>query len=154
MPYSQIVSSVQTLVEPIIEELGLELVEVFYGNENGRWILRLTIDGPDGIGLTECQRVSAAVDQPLDDADPIPGSYALEVSSPGFDRPLVKATDYVRFAGRGVRIRTTEPIDGRRNWHGRLDGLEEGRVLLTLEEGEQVSLPIEQIRRARLIPDT
>lgn len=153
MAQNQIAQTVQQLVEPIIENLGLELVDVFYGNEQGRWILRLTIDGPNGIGLEECQKVSEAVDGPLDEADPIPGSYHLEVSSPGLDRPLVKPADFVRFAGQRVRIRTHVAIDGRRNWQGRLDGLSGEDVLLTVDGDEQVKLPLETIARARLVPD-
>lgn len=149
----QIVAAVWELVEPIVAGLGLELVDVSYGSEQGRWILRLTIDGPGGVTLDDCQRVSEAVDGPLDEADPIPGSYYLEVSSPGLDRPLVKPADYVRFAGRQVRVRTVEPIDGRRNWQGRLDGLHGEDVLLTLADGRQVRLPLAAIGRARLVPE-
>lgn len=153
MSHGHIVEAARAVVEPIIEELGLELVDVFYGNENGRWILRLFIDGPDGVDLDDCQRVSEAVDLPLDEADPIPGSYYLEVSSPGLDRPLVKPAHFERFAGYKVRIRTKEPIDGRRNWQGVLEGYEADHVLLTLDDGNKVSLPFAAIGRARLVPE-
>lgn len=153
MSHSKIVDAVRALVEPIVTDLGLELVEVFYGSEQGRWILRLTIDGPNGIGHDECQRVSDAVDAPLDAADPIPGSYYLEVSSPGLDRPLVKPADYVRFAGQKARLRTREPVDGRRNWQGVIAGFEADHVRLILDGQEEVDLPFDQIDRARIIPD-
>lgn len=153
MTQNSVVESVRQLVEPIIENLGLELVEVTYGNEQGRWILRLTIDGPEGIGHEECMRVSEAVDGPLDEADPVPGSYYLEVSSPGLDRPLVKPEHFVRFAGHKVRIRTKIPIDGRRNWTGELKGFEGDMVLLTIDGGQEAAFPLEQIARARLVPD-
>lgn len=153
MTQTRVVESVREVVEPIIEELGLELVEVTYGNEQGRWILRLTIDGPDGIGHEECQRVSEAVDGPLDEADPVPGSYYLEVSSPGLDRPLVKPEHFVRFAGNKVRIRTQVPIDGRRNWTGQLKGLDGDKVLIAVDGGPETALPLDQIARARLVPD-
>lgn len=153
MSHSHIEQQVQDVVEPIIEDLGLELVHVFYGNEQGRWILRLTIDGPDGIGHEECQKVSQAVDEPLDAADPIPGRYYLEVSSPGLDRPLVKEEHYLRFIGHDIRLRTKEPIDGRKNWSGRLENVVDDHVVLTLDTKEQVHLPMHMIRIARLIPE-
>jgi len=153
MTQNSVVEAVRQLVEPIVEDLGLELVEVTYGNEQGRWILRLTIDGPEGIGHEECRRVSEAVDGPLDEADPVPGSYYLEVSSPGLDRPLVKPEHFVRFAGERVRIRTAVPIDGRRNWTGRLNGLDGDKVLLTVDGGQEAALPLEQMAGARLVPD-
>lgn len=153
MAQTKITDAVRQVVEPIIEGLGLELVEVFYGSDHGRWVLRLTIDGPEGIGHAECQQVSQAVDGPLDEADPIPGSYFLEVSSPGLDRPLVKPDDYERFAGQTIRVQTTSPIDGRRNWQGRLGGLKGEHVLLTIEGDQQVELPLALIKRARLVPE-
>lgn len=147
-----IIKEVQAIVEPIIENLGLELVEVQYAKEGPTWVLRLTIDGPNGIGHEECLAVSQAVSDPLDEADPIPGSYTLEVSSPGLDRPLVKPADYERFAGREVRVSTYGPIDGRKNWRGLLKGLEDNEVVLTVD-GEEVRLPFDKVSRTRLVPD-
>lgn len=147
-----IVKEVQAIVEPIVENLGLELVEVQYAKEGPTWVLRLTIDGPNGIGHEECLAVSRAVSDPLDEADPIPGSYSLEVSSPGLDRPLVKPADFVRFAGREVRVNTYGPINGRKNWRGLLKGLEDDEVVLTVD-GEEVRLPFDKVSRTRLVPD-
>lgn len=147
-----IVNEVQAIVEPIIDNLGLELVEVQYAKEGPNWVLRLTIDGPNGIGHDECLAVNRAVNQPLDEADPIPGAYSLEVSSPGLDRPLRKPADFVRFAGNEVRVSTYGPIDGRKNWRGMLQGLEDDEVVLTVD-GEEVRLPFDKVSRTRLVPD-
>jgi ribosome maturation factor RimP len=89
----------------------------------------------------------------LDVEDPISGSYALEVSSPGLDRPLVKPEDYRRFAGRRVRLKTFGPIEGRRNFSGRLDGLDGEAVRLTLEDQRGISIPLGQVAKARLEAD-
>lgn len=143
---------VRAIVEPIIVELGLELVLVEYVGAGARSVLRLTIDGPNGVGLEDCERVTHAVDAPLDEADPIPGSYSLEVSSPGLDRRLVRPTDYQRFAGQKVRLQTYAPIDGRKNWTGILGGLDGDDVLLNVD-GADVRVPLAQVSKARLVPE-
>lgn len=142
----------RAVVEPIIESLGYEVVDVVFVKEGPQRILRITIDHPDGIDLDACTRVSEAIDAPLDEADPIPGSYSLEVSSPGLDRPLYKPQHFERFAGREVEVRTYAPIDGRKNWRGILVGLQGDELALQVD-GAEVRLPFDQVSRARLVPD-
>lgn len=140
-------------VEDILQQRGdgLELVEVTFRTEGPRLILRVTLDGPDGITLEHCQQVSRALSARLDEEDPIPQRYYLEVSSPGLDRPLVKEKDYVRFAGREVRLSTYAPLDGRRNFQGKLVKLEDGHVHLVVD-GKPVAIPFEGVARCRLVP--
>lgn len=140
------------VVEPVIEGLGYEVVDVQYVKEGAHWILRITIDHPDGIGLDDCSQVSTAIDAPLDEADPIPGPYSLEVSSPGLDRPLYKPEHFERFAGSEVNVRTYAPIDGRKNWRGILVGLQSNELVLMVD-GTEVRLPFDKVSRTRLVPN-
>lgn len=138
------------LAEPITAAEGMELVDLEYRREQGGWVVRLYIDKPGGVRLDDCQEVSGQFGARLDVEDLIPHRYRLEVSSPGLDRVLRKPADFERFAGRAVRIETDPPVDGRRRFRGRLEGVREGRVLLTTDEGKQIDLAIGQIARARL----
>lgn len=141
------------MLEPAIESLGYELVGVEYrSGGQGGGLLRVYIDSEQGITVDDCQKVSYQVSGVLDVNDPIPGHYTLEVSSPGMDRLLFRADDYRRFAGSLVKLRLAYPVEGRRKFTGRLQGLEDGNVLLELD-GEQFSLPLDQVDQARLVPE-
>ena len=141
------------MLETAVRSLGYELVGVEYrGGGKGGGLLRVYIDSEQGITVDDCQKVSYQVSGVLDVNDPIPGHYTLEVSSPGMDRPLFRPEDYRRFAGSLVKLRLAYPVDGRRKFTGRLRGLDDGNVLLELE-GAQVSLPLEQVEQARLVPE-
>jgi ribosome maturation factor RimP len=114
--------------------------------------LRLYIDSPDGISVDDCEKVSRAVSAVLDEADPIPNEYTLEVSSPGLDRVLRTQAHFARFAGERVKVEMIQQINGRKRFQGRLQKVGESEITLETDGGE-VSLPIEDIHRARLIPD-
>lgn len=140
------------LLQPVVERLGYELWELEYA---GRGVLRLYIDTRDPaapITLDDCERVSRQVSQVLDESDPIPGEYTLEVSSPGLDRVLRTPAHFARFAGASVRIEMQAAVNGRKRFTGRLQQV--GKEDLTLEmEGGTVTLPIDGIHKARLAPD-
>ncbi len=138
------------LVGPLLEESGMELVDVEYRPEHGRNTLRLYIDKPGGITLDDCSNVSRELGTILDVKDIIPASYDLEVSSPGIDRPLTREKDFKNFAGKMVKVQTKDPVSGRRNFHARLGGLKDGRVLLTDSDGHGWEIKISNIKRARL----
>lgn len=141
------------MLEPGIRSLGYELVGVeYHGGGKGGGLLRVYIDSDDGITPDDCQKVSYQVSGVLDVEDPIPGHYTLEISSPGLDRLLFRPADFERFAGQLVKLRTTGPVEGRRNFKGRLRGLRDGRVVIEQEDGE-VCLPYEQVDQARLVPE-
>jgi ribosome maturation factor RimP len=140
------------MLEPGIRSMGYELVGVeYHGGVKGS-LLRVYIDSEQGISADDCQRVSYQVSGVLDVKDPIPGHYTLEVSSPGLDRLLFRPQDFERYAGQLVRVRMSLPIDGQRRFKGRLLGLQEDAVIIE-QDGEQVSLPYEQIEQARLVPE-
>ncbi len=142
-------ATVAEWVEEIVAGSDLELVDVEYVKEHESWILRVFLDKPGGIDLDDCQSVSQILDQKLDEEDPIPGSYSLEVSSPGLERPLKKEADFQRFAGRSVEIRTYRGIHGRKRFTGMLEGLQDQNVLLKWE-GETIEIPLELIAKANL----
>lgn len=133
----------------IVGGTELELVEVEYVKEPSGWILRVYIDKPGGVDLEDCRQVSEALDQKLDEEDPIPGPYFLEVSSPGLERPLKKRSDYERFAGRLVQIRTFSALHGRKRFEGVLGGLNGENVVLEWG-GETIEIPLELISKANL----
>ena len=107
------------------------------------------LDRDHRMTVDDCAEISHAISAVLDVADPIPGTYTLEVSSPGIDRPLVRPHDYERFAGFEAKLETTEPLDGRKRFSGLLEGLEGDEVLLR-QEGELVRIPFRAIRKAKL----
>ena len=139
------------MLAPAVESLGYELVDVELrlGGKNG--LLRLYIDQPDGIGLSDCETVSRQVSTVLDVEDPIPGHYVLEVSSPGLDRRLTKPAHYRRFLGEDVRIKLRFPVEGRRNFRGALRAANEETVEVEVD-GKLHELPLTNIESARLVP--
>ncbi len=149
-----------TLVDPRVREVaervtgreGLELVHVeLTAGRNP--ILRVFIDKPGGVTIDDCSMVSQRISLILDVEDPIPGQFTLEVASPGLDRGLYKESDYERFAGIPMHIKLSEAINGKRNFHGKLIGLDrEGEVAVVIEEetGNRHQLPLAKIIKANV----
>lgn len=150
---SQQATRVAELIEPSVAALGYELVGVEYLPQGKHSVVRVYIDHEDGIRVEDCEQASRQISGVLDVEDPIAGQFVLEVSSPGMDRPLFKAEHYARFGGEMAEIRLRTPRQGQRKFTGRLAGVENDCVLLELENGEQVDLPIDDIERARLKPE-
>lgn len=147
-----IAAAVEDLVTPIVEANNMELVDVNYVKEGGRWFLRLFIDKPGGVDLDDCQLVSREVEPVLDEYDPIPNSYTLEVSSPGIERPLKKLSDFERFQGERISLNTFGPVDGQRRFTGLLKGVEGDNVRLDVG-GQDVLISFEQVAKAKLVPE-
>jgi ribosome maturation factor RimP len=139
------------LLGPVVASRGVELWELEYATRPGGGLLRLYIDSPQGISVDDCERVSRAVSDVLDEHDPIPGEYTLEVSSPGLDRVLRKREHFARFAGEQVRVEMREPIAGRKRFMGQLIAVGEQEITLSVD-GTKVGLPIDEIHKARLVP--
>lgn len=148
-----VIERVRTLTVPVVEGLGMELVDVVFRREGRGWVLRLYLDKPGGITLDNCQEVSEQLSDLLDIEDLIDYPYTLEVSSPGLDRVLKTSGDFLRFAGRLARIQTAGPIDGQRKFHGRLEGYRDGMVILRDVHGPTIRIPLESIVKARLEPE-
>ncbi len=146
-----LVTRLYALIEPVVEDLGYRLVRVLFSGDERRGRLQVMAERPDGgMGVEDCARISRELDPLLDVADPIPGSYVLEVSSPGLDRPLTRLGDLVRHAGFEARIEMETPVDGRRRFKGRIGELHDGRLTLETPEGV-VELPVAGIARAKLV---
>ena len=145
--------SLNSLIGATVESMGFEFVGLEYGGQAGSGgLLRVYIDHADGIDVDDCADVSHQISGVLDVEDPIQGNYALEVSSPGLDRPLFSKRDFERFAGRRVSIKLRVKLQDRRRFEGLLQGMREGHVVL-VEEGVEISLPLDQIEKARLVPE-
>jgi ribosome maturation factor RimP len=145
-------SDLWSLIEPVVEGLGYEVVDIEFRPHPKDGLLRIYIDQEQGIQLDDCTAVSKQVGAMLDVEDPIPGQFNLEVSSPGLDRPLRKEEDFERFTGSVVKIKLSMPtIEGQRNFTGKLLGLKDNEVLVEVD-GETHYLPLGGIDKARLVP--
>ena len=131
-----IAETVQEFLLPVVNELGYYLWDVEYVKEGSEWYLRNTIDSEDGITIDDCERVHRAIDPVIDAHDPIENSYHLEVSSPGIERVLRTEEHIEAFAGEEVEAKLFAPIDGKKTLRGILDGIEDGRVILTVGDTE------------------
>lgn len=126
------------LAQPFIEAAGCTLWDVEYVREAGTWFLRVYIDCPGGVNVDQCEAVSRPLSDALDAADPIEGSYVLEVSSAGADRPLKKPEHFQAFLGHEVEVRLYRPRNGSKTFHGILKRYDEqGDVTLTMADGSE-----------------
>jgi ribosome maturation factor RimP len=138
------------IITPVIEDLGYELVRVRLMSGKNT-ILQIMADKPEGgIEVDDCAKISTAVGATLDVEDPIVDEYALEVSSPGIDRPLTRLKDFENFEGYEAKIETTELIDGRRRFKGQLAGIDGNDVLINVEEGT-IGLQFDWLSDAKLV---
>jgi len=150
---SKVTEAVEELAAPIIQELGLDLVETQYVKEGKSWFLRVYIDKDTGVDIEDCGLVSERLSEKLDEIDPIPHNYFLEVSSPGAERPLKKDKDFEKSIGKNVFIKTYEPIDGEKSFEGTL--LEFNGQQLKIEvkiktRKKTIEIPYEKVAAARL----
>lgn len=147
-----IAETVQTFLQPVINELGYYLWDVEYVKEGSEWYLRITIDSEDGITLDDCETVSRAIDPILDEKDPIEDSYHLEVSSPGIERVLRTAEHIEAFAGEEVEAKLFAPLDGKKSVRGVLGGIADG--IVTIEsEGKIYEIEHKKISRMTTVFD-
>ena len=150
MDTKHVVERIHEILDPILSRMGLELVDVTLRTEDGRWILRVTIDCEGGVIVDHCTAVSRELSVHLDVEDLVPVKYYLEVSSPGLDRPLKDEKDFARFTGRRVLIKTHRSVGGRRKISGTLDGIDNGVVGVILDDVGRLEVPVEDISSARL----
>jgi len=147
----QVPEKLQLIVENAVESLGYELVGVEFLARDKSSLLRVYVDKEQGITLEDCEAVSHQLSGVMDVEDPIAGNYQLEISSPGLDRPIFKASDFQRFSGQQVKIKLARPLDGRKNFTGFLKGLQEDDVVIEMD-GQDIHLSLASIDQARLIP--
>jgi ribosome maturation factor RimP len=149
-----VAGEIATLVEPTLNDLGFRVVRVTISGRNGTTV-QIMAERPDGtMTVEDCADVSRQLSPLLDAHDPIAGHYTLEISSPGIDRPLARASDFVAWAGHEARIETKELVGGRRRFRGTLKGLAGDDVQIEVpadQGGPEVTLPIGLIAEARLV---
>jgi ribosome maturation factor RimP len=147
------VGNIERLIGPEVKRLGYDLVRVTMIGGASDPTLQVMAERPDTrqLDLADCERISRELSQVLDLSDPIDGSYRLEVSSPGIDRPLTRLKDFSDWAGHEARITLTEPRNGRKQFSGTLDGREGESVKLTDKTGEAHVLPFSAISNAKLV---
>ena len=143
------------LVEPVLLELGFRLVRAEVSGRDGKTV-RIMAERPDGaFTIEDCEAISRQVSPLIDVHDPIAGSYRLEISSPGIDRPLVRASDFADWAGHEARIELKEPVEGRKRFRGRLAGFDRGEVRLDVQpdgrEPARLGLPLGLVAGAKLV---
>ena len=158
-----ITARVKEIAGRVAASYGLEIFDVQYRREAPGMVLRIRLDRPgsrataeDSVTVDECAKVSRDLSAIFDVDDVVPGAYTLEISSPGLDRPLTRAEDYQRFAGRRAKLVMREKIDGQGYFKGTLGGVEDGPVKVVLIEGEDRRthrVPLDVITRANLEVD-
>jgi ribosome maturation factor RimP len=154
MAKEDISGKVSELMQPYLDENSLEIYRVEYKKEGPGWVLRVYLDKPadaesEYVSIEECEEATRYLSDLLDENDLIDRSYNLEVSSPGLDRELLKDSDYVRFAGRAVEVRTYEQINGRKDHTGTLTGKSDGIVTIETEDGV-LEIPAGKISKINL----
>jgi len=131
---------VEAIIAPFAKELGLEIWDVRFAKEGSDWYLRIFIDKEGGVGIDDCVDLTHAISAPLDEADPISQSYMLEVASPGVERELIKKEHFLKFIGSPVMLRTIRAIDGVRDFKGKLEGFEDGKIKVVQADGSELFL--------------
>ena len=149
---AKIVDKVFSIINPIVIDMGYELLGIEYVASGKHSVLRLYIDCEKGVGVNDCETVSRQVSAIMDVEDPIIGQYNLEVSSPGIERPLFEIGHYQRFLGHDVCLRTYRPIDGRRNFTGCIGSIgETSNTIELVTELGSVTFDIDLIEKANLV---
>lgn len=150
MDIATLEARIESLVAPIVAGLGMEIADLEFLRASGRWLLRLSVDYPQGgVTIDDCARVSRSIAGVLDVEGEIPGAYHLEVSSPGLDRRLRRRTDFERYRGRVVDVQTRVPLQGRSHYKGPLAAVTEQAIVVVVD-GVSYTIPMEQVAKARL----
>ncbi|GAA0495843.1 ribosome maturation factor RimP [Salinibacillus aidingensis] len=149
----KVTETTEELVQPILDDMNLELVDTEFVKEGKNWFLRVYIDKEGGVDIEECGKVSEALSEKLDEAEPVKDPYYLEVSSPGVERPLKKEQDFIDHTGENVYVKVYKAIDGEKEFEGKLRSVENGIVNLEVKvktRTKNVEIPFDQIAKAHL----
>ncbi len=145
-------ADLESLIAPVVVAQGCELWGLEFSVQGRRSLLRVYIDSPAGVTLENCERISRQISAVMDVEDPIAGEYTLEVSSPGWDRPLFSLPQYARYVGSEVMLRLLAPLNGRRRFKGVLRQIQD-EVLEVQVDGQVHQVPFAQIDKGNLVPD-
>lgn len=148
-------AEIASIAEPVLVDMGYRLVRVAVSGAIERTV-QIMAERPDGsITVDDCEAISKGLSPVLDVAEPMPGKYRLEISSPGIDRPLVRPSDFEDWAGHECKIELKEPVDGRKRFKGELEGFEDGEVRLAADAGalgiQHLGFPVSLIADAKLV---
>jgi len=146
---NRITETITALASPVAEKLGLEIWDVEFVKEGGEHYLRVYIDREDGVSIDDCEAFSRAFDKILDDADPIDTSYIFEVSSAGLERRLYRPSDFEKYMGSPITLKTFSPKNGKKEFSGNLTAYENGSVTLS-DDGEELIFEKKEIASVRL----
>ena len=149
MSTPKIKATVEEMVQPYLNEHGFELVDVEYVKEGSNWFLRVFVDKDGGIDIDDCGLISEYLSQKLDENDPIPTAYFLEVSSPGAERPLKKKEDVAKAVGKDVFVTVYEALNGMKEFEGRLVSFENEELVIQAGQKKHV-VPYSKVASARL----
>ena len=144
------VGAVRAIVEPIAQSLGLSVWDIRFLKEGATWYLRIFIDKPGGVSIDDCVDLTHAINDPLDEADPIEQAYCLEVSSPGVERELTRDQHFMASLGAKIKVRTIRPVDGQRDFSGVLEGYEDGQIALRCADGAGLSFGKKEVSWVKL----
>ncbi|WP_066893777.1 ribosome maturation factor RimP [Clostridium nigeriense] len=150
MKVDALIEKIYQLVRPVADELNYEIYHIEYVKENGEYYLRIYIDKDGGITLTDCEKLSRRVSDIMDEEDPIPVAYFLEVSSPGLNRGLFTEEHYKKQIGKEVLIRFTKSFEGKKNVKGLLKEVNEDSIVIEVEENNLFTVPKDKIKSANL----
>lgn len=143
-----IISTIDSMIRPMLDENGFELVDIEFVKEGGNRFLRVIVDKPEGIDIDDCSKISEYVSEKLDEQDPITEAYFLEVTSPGAERPLKKSQDFHKAVNMNVFITTNEQFDGKKEFEGILTSFDEENLMI--KAGKKIyTLPYSKVATAR-----
>lgn len=149
---SETVKKIESKITPILENIGYDLIDVELKPEGGGRVLRIFIDKENGVNIDDCEKVSRSIEDIIEVEGYISQNYRLEVSSPGWDRPLKKKDDFVKYTGKQIRLESNLPINQRRRWKGELLGLENDNIKMKVD-GNVYFIPWDNLGSARIVPD-
>lgn len=147
MANNKVAEIVESIAKPVVEGQGLELVDVEYVREGAQWYLRIYIDKPGGVTLDDCEAVHMPLSDKLDEVDPIPQAYTLEVSSPGVERPFKRPRDYEKAIGSPVKIRFYKSVDGSKTVEGILEAYDGENVTILIDKDIRKTYAVETISK-------
>lgn len=149
---SKIAEKVEPLIQPVLEELNFELVDIEFTKEGKDHFLRVSIDKPGGVDLNDCTVASEKISEVMDEEDPIAQAYYLDVSSPGAERPIKKEQDFQNAVNQPIYVSLYAPIEGEKEWLGILEAVEKDTITMQVKEKgkkRSIEIPRDKIAKAR-----